>query len=90
MRKNSDKKSHGLMGGVLAAVLVVGFVLVLLAAMFQAFGPVLPFLGELGAAVGVMLFYAGAVLAVGIGVVAALYQRWKGIQGGEEDEAKKY
>ena len=28
MRKNSDKKSHGLMGGVLAAVLVVGFVLV--------------------------------------------------------------
>ena len=31
MRKNSDKKSHGLMGGVLAAVLVVGFVLVLLA-----------------------------------------------------------
>lgn len=82
MRKNSDKKSHGLMGGVLAAVL--------LAAMFQAFGPVLPFLGELGAAVGVMLFYAGAVLAVGIGVVAALYQRWKEIQGGEEDEAKKY
>lgn len=90
MRKNSDKKSHGLMGSVLAAVLVVGFVLVLLAAMFQAFGPVLPFLGELGAAVGVMLFYAGAVLAVGIGVVAALYQRWKEIQGGEEDEAKKY
>ena len=37
-----------------------------------------------------MLFYAGGILAVGIGVVAALIQRWKEVKGGEEDEAKKY
>ena len=30
------------------------------------------------------------ILAVGIGVVVALIQRWKEIKGGEEDEAKKY
>ena len=29
-------------------------------------------------------------LAVAAGVILALYQRWKEIQGGEEDEAKKY
>ena len=49
-----------------------------------------PFLGSLGGAFGVMLFYVGAILAVGIGVVVALIQRWKEIKGGEEDEAKKY
>lgn len=90
MRKTTNKTGHGLLGGVLVTVLVVGFVLVILAALIQAFGTALPFLGELGAAFGVMLFYAGAILAVGIGVVVALYQRWKEIKGGEEDEAKKY
>ena len=29
-------------------------------------------------------------LAVAVGVIVALWQRWKEIQGGEEDEAKKY
>ena len=78
------------MGGVIVTVLVVGLVLLVLAALFQAFGPILPFLGELGAAFGVMLFYVGTILAVGIGVVVALIQRWKEVKGGEEDEAKKY
>ena len=90
MRKTTDKRGHGLLGGVIVTVLVVGFVLLLLAALFQAFAPVFPLLRELGAAFGVMLFYAGAILAVGIGVVVALVQRWKEVKGGEEDEAKKY
>ena len=90
MRKNSDKKSHGLMGGVLAAVLVVGFVLLFLAFLLQTLGPLFPFLGELGASLGILLFYVGAILAVGGGVVAALIQRWKEVKGGEEDEARKY
>ena len=90
MRKTTDKKGHGLVGGVIVAVLVVGLVLLMLAALFQAFGPMFPFLGELGAAFGVMLFYAGAYLAVAVGVIIALFQRWREIQGGEEDEAKKY
>ena len=90
MRKTTDQKGHGLVGGVIVTVLVVVLVLLVLAALFQAFGPVFPFLTELGAAFGVMLFYAGTILAVGIGVVIALSQRWKEIKGGEEDEAKKY
>lgn len=90
MRKTTDKKGHGLLGGVIVTVLVVGVVLLMLAALFQAFGPVLPLLGELGAAFGMVLVYAGIILAVGIGVVVALIQRWKEIKGGEEDEAKKY
>ena len=90
MRKTTDKKGHGLVGGVIVTVLVVGFVLLILATLIQAFGPVFPFLGSLGAAFGVMLFYVGAILAVGIGVVVALIQRWKEIKGGEDHEAKKY
>ena len=90
MRKTTDQKGHGLVGGVIVTVLVVGLVLLVLATLFQTFGPVIPFLTELGAAFGVMLFYAGAILAVGIGVVIALIQRGKEIKGGEQDEAKKY
>lgn len=90
MRRNSDKRGHGLLGSVVVTVLVVGFVLLVLAALVQTFGPVVPFLRELGAVFGVMLFYIVALLAVGIGVVAALIQRWREVKGGEEDEAKKY
>ena len=39
---------------------------------------------------GVILFFAFAYLAVAVGVILALYRRWKEIQGGEEDEAKQY
>ena len=90
MRKTTDKKGHGLLGGVIVAVLVVGFVLLVLATLIQVLGPALPFLGELGLGLGVLLFYIGAILAVGVGVVIALYQRWKEVKGGEEDEARKY
>lgn len=90
MRRNSDRRGHGLLGSAVVTVLVVGFVLLVLAALVQTFGPAFPFLRELGAAFGVMLFYIAALLAVGIGVVAALIQRWREVKGGEEDEAKKY
>lgn len=90
MRKTTDKKGHGLLGGVIVTILVVGLVLLVLTVLFQALGPVFPFLGQLGASLGILLFYIGAIVAVGVGVVVALYQRWKEIQGGEEDEAKKY
>lgn len=90
MRKTTDKKGHGLAGSVIVTVLVVGVVLLTLVALLQAFGPMFPFLEELGAAFGMILLYAGAILAVGVGVVVALYQRWREIKEGEEDEAKKY
>ena len=90
MRKTTDKKGHGLVGGVIVTVLVVGFVLLVLAFLLQTLGPLFPFLGELGVSLGIFLFYVGAILAVGGGVVAALIQRWKEVKGGEEDEARKY
>ena len=43
MRKTTDKKSHGLVGGVIVTVLVVGFVLLMLATLIQTFGPIFPF-----------------------------------------------
>ena len=61
MRKTTDKKGHGMVGGVIVTVLVVGFMLLMLAALIQALGPIIPFLGELGAAFGVMLFYIGEI-----------------------------
>ncbi|MCI8422971.1 MAG: hypothetical protein HFF50_05505 [Lawsonibacter sp.] len=94
MRNTTDKKGHGFAVSMLVAVLVVGFTLLFLVLMAQAFCPVLPFLEELGTVGGILLLYIGALLVIGIaisvGAVVALYQRWKEIQGGEEDEAKKY
>lgn len=41
-------------------------------------------------ATALILFCALMYLAVAGGVIVSLYRRWKEIQGGEEDEAKKY
>ncbi|RKI67357.1 hypothetical protein D7V91_10090 [bacterium 1xD42-67] len=90
MRRTTDKKGHGLLGSVIVTVLVVSLVLMVLAMAIQGLGPVFPLLRELGVVPGIILFYIGTILAVGIGVVVALYQRWKEVRGGEEDEAKKY
>lgn len=84
MRKTTNGK--GFAGAVVITVLVAGF-------MFMAAGALLvgwfsenpePF------ATGLILFVALLYLAIAAGVVVALYQRWREIQGGEEDEAKKY
>lgn len=88
MRNNSEGKGHGLLGGVIVTVLVVVAVLLILAALFQAFGPMLPFPGELGAAFGLILLYAVVILAVGIGVVVALLQRWKEKQRRKLEDAQ--
>ena len=45
--------------------------------------------GEL-IAVGFLLVYGGFIVAAIVGVAVALKQRLKEIEGGEEDEAKKY
>ena len=37
-----------------------------------------------------LLFYAGGIIAVIFGVIAALRQRLEEIERGEEEEAKKY
>lgn len=82
MRKNSK----GFAGAVAITILTAGLMFLLTGAMLAGYfgGLTEPF------ATGVILFCAFLYLAVAVGVIVALYQRWKEIQGGEEDEAKKY
>ena len=84
MRKTTDGK--GFAGAVVITILVAGLMFLLTGAMLAEYfgGLTEPF------ATGVILFCAFMYLAVAAGVILALYQRWKEIQGGEEDEAKKY
>ncbi len=84
MRKTTDGK--GFAGAVVITILVAGFMFLLTGAMLAGYfgGLTEPF------ATGVILFTAFIYLAVAAGVIVALFQRWKEIQGGEEDAAKKY
>ena len=84
MRKNTSGK--GFAGAVVITILVAGFMFLLTGAMLAGYfgGFTEPF------ATGVILFTAFLYLAVAVGVIVALYQRWREIQRGEEDEAKKY
>lgn len=86
MRKTT--KGHGMAGAVLAAAVVVGIVLLLtlgLAAVYFGQGE-----DPQWAATGIVLLYILLGLAVAVGVIVALVQRWREIRGGEEDEARKY
>lgn len=52
-----------------------------------------PLICEMGGmlfAVMVLLLYAGGIVAVIFGILAALKQRLEELEGGEEEEAKKY
>ncbi|MCI8303524.1 MAG: hypothetical protein HFF52_02740 [Lawsonibacter sp.] len=84
MRKTTSGK--GFAGAVVITILVAGFMFLLTGAMLAGYfgGFTEPF------TTGVILFVAFLYLATAVGVIMALYQRWKEIQGGEEDEAKKY
>lgn len=79
-------KGKGFAGAVVVTVLVAGLMLlitgVLLAGWFGEGSDLL--------CTVVILLCALFYLAIAAGVIVCLYQRWKEIQGGEEDEAKKY
>lgn len=82
--QNSTKKK-------LAPILCAGIVIALLLAYLAVF--LYPVLGaELGDAVAVVVLILAAlgILAVVGGVALALGQRLKEIEGGEEEDAKKY
>ena len=52
-----------------------------------------PLISEMGGmlfAVMVLLLYAGGIVAVIFGILAALKQRLEELESGEEEEAKKY
>ncbi len=84
MRKTTRDK--GFAGAVVMTVLTVGLMFLLAGAMLTGYfgGFAEPF------ATGLILLCALLYLAVAVGVIAALFQRWQEIQGGEEDEARKY
>lgn len=83
MRSNTKKK--------IAPVLVTAAVVLLLAGVLLWM--VFPMIRLTWGATGATAFlavYALAVIAIIAGVVAALRQRLKEIEGGEEEDAKKY
>ena len=87
MRKTTDRKKKTA-GAVLAAGFFILFVLACLAFLLL---PLLPWGTSLWAAViGVVVLCVLPLAAVLIGVMAVLIQRLREIEGGEEDEAKKY
>ena len=80
--KKDKKRSAILSAVVIISILAVfvGFVL-------------FPLVSEMGGvvfAVAILVIYALAILAVIFGIIAALKQRLEEIEGGEEEEAKKY
>ena len=87
MRKTTDPHRASRLAPVLAAAGVTAVVLIfvgtLLWAFFAAGG------GETFA-VGIMVLYALGGIAVIGGIIAAMVQRLREIDGGEADEAKKY
>ena len=84
MRKTTKGKGFG--AAVVITVLVAALMLLLTAALVTGY-----FGGNTdGMATAIVLFCALMYLAVAVGVIVALWQRWTEIQGGEEDEAKKY
>ena len=84
MRKTT--KGKGFLGAVLVTITVAVLMFLLTGALLTGyFGwDTEPF------ATGVVLFFALLYLAVALGAIISLYRRWKEIQGGEEDEAKRY
>ncbi len=84
MRKTTRGK--GFAGAVVVTILTALFMFLLTGAMLTDY-----FGGSTEAfTTGVILFCAFLYLAVAVGVILALYQRWKEVKGGEEDEARKY
>lgn len=72
---------------IVCTVVVVGLLAIFLASLL--YGLVVEACGEL-LAMGILGMYAAVIVAAMIGVVAALRQRLREIDGGEEEDAKKY
>ena len=84
MSRNKEDKQRGAVPSAVIIIVVlavfVGFIL-------------FPLISEMGGvffAVMLLMLYVGGILAVIFGILAALKQRLEEIEGGEEEEAKKY
>ena len=84
MRKNTEDK--GFAGAVVVTVVTVGLMFLLTMALLVSVSGSGsdPFTALL------VLACAALYMAIAAGVIVALRERWQEIQGGEEDEAKKY
>lgn len=85
MQKNT--KGHGL-GGAAVVTIIVAVLALLMGGVFLFACFDLDMTSWLG--IGIMLVYVLGAFAVAVGVVVAMIQRVKEVQGGEEDEAKRY
>lgn len=86
MRKNI----RGKLLGAAASALVIAVPVLALAGLLLCFVSGVLSTGGYRLAAGILLLYAIPLLAVVVGIFAALHQRWKEVKGGEEDEARKY
>lgn len=87
MRSDTEKTRKSLAAAVAALVVVVILGLVLLS-LLSALEETAVFGVHLATAF--LVVYALVILAMILGVVAALRQRLRELKGGEEEEAKKY
>ena len=83
MRDTTKKKR----AAILSAAVIVGLLGIVIATVLvplarEAYGD--------GIAIGFLVVYGLVLVAVIVGVLAALGQRLKEIEGGEEEDAKKY
>ena len=84
MSRNKEDKKRG---AVVSAVVIISIL-----AVFVGF-ILFPLFSEMGGvffAVILLMLYIAGILAVIFGVIAALKERLKEIESGEEEEAKKY
>lgn len=80
--KKSKKRASILSAVVIIAILAVFIGCILFPLLHEAAGMFL--------LVMLLLFYIGGILAVIFGIIAALRQRLREIDSGEEEEARKY
>ena len=84
--RNDTKKSKKKAPIICAAVMIAFMGSILAIILFPLLGEVV---GE-SLVVGILFVYSGGIIAVIIGVVAALRQRLREIEGGEEEDARQY
>ena len=83
----SGSKENKKRGSILSAVVIISLLAVFVGCIL--FPLIYEMTGMFFAAM-LLIFYAGGIIAVIIGVIAALRQRLAEIERGEEEEAKKY
>ena len=83
MRDTTKKKR----ASILSAAVIVGLLGIVIATVLV---PLVRETNGDGIAIGFLVVYGLVLVAVIVGVLAALGQRLKEIEGGEEEDAKKY